>query len=454
MRGKTLRSFACLLMTLVLALSLFGCGNAEDKNGSAATADNAASTITKADETKKEEVKKEPIKLQFPTFMCGTNVGAPWQTKILELFKEQYGNEIEVVVEELPSDQAYVDKMKILMASKDMPDVISGKNGLLELAVKGGLAVELDGYLAADPEWKEAIGEEALKHNSVNGKVYAIENSRAIVGYFYNKGMFQKAGIQPAKTWDEWFTNLDKLKATGVAPLALMTGENGWTTNLILASLIGTNGEAGNTFMNTIHPKSYETPEFIDALGKIKTMLKDYTTKDALGATYGVAANNFLSGKAAIIANGPWMISDFSNAEKAPAGFDKKVGAAVYPNGVFSSISEGWVVCSEDKEHAGAAVKLVKAHSDNQAQQLNLEMIGNFPLSPKVTVSDEYKKKNPILAELLEAVPTVQYNYTMIDNINYPNVMDQFATLYPALAMDKITPEGMAKTLSEVAAKN
>jgi len=451
MRGKTLRFIACLLMALVLVVSLFGC--AGEKNESATTVENAASTA-KTEVTKTEEVKKDPIKLQFPTFMCGTNVGAPWQTKILELFKEKYGNEIEVVVEELPSDQAYVDKMKILMASKDMPDVISGKNGLLELAVKGGLAVGLDDYLAADPEWKESIGTEALKKNSVDGKVYAIENSRAIVGYFYNKEMFQKAGIQPAKTWDEWFTNLEKLKTAGFTPLALMTGENGWTTNLILGSLVGTNGEAGNTFMNTIHPKSYETPEFIDALGKIKTMLKDYTTKDALGATYGVAANNFLSGKAAIIANGPWMISDFSNAEKAPAGFDKIVGAAVYPNGVFSSISEGWVVCSKDKEHAYAAVKLLKAHSDDQAQQLNLEMIGNFPLSPKVKVSDEYKQKNPILAELLEAAPTVKYNYTMIDNINYPNVMDQFATLYPALALDKTTPEQMAKTLSEVAAKN
>jgi raffinose/stachyose/melibiose transport system substrate-binding protein len=446
MNFKTLKTVGCILLMIAMIMSIAGCAKTEEPTSTQETTE----TGSQAGDTEKER-----IKIQFPTFMCGTNVGAPWQTKILERFNELYGDEIEVVVEELPSDQAYVDKMKVLMSSKNLPDIISGKNGLLELAVKGGFAVELDPYLDADPEWKEAIGEEALKKNSINGKVYAIENSRAIVGYFYNKEMFRQANIKPAETWDEWFSNLEKLKTIGVAPLALMTGENCWTTNLILASIVGTNGPEGNKFMNTIHPKNYETPEFIDGLAKMEIMLKEYTTKDALGATYGVAANNFFTGKAAIIANGPWMISDFSNPEKAPAGFAEKVGAAIYPGGgVFSSISEGWAVCSKDKEHADAAVKLLKCHTDNEAQKLNLEMLGNFPLSPNVEVSDEFKRENPILAELLDAVPNAKYTYTMLDNINYPNVTDQFATLYPALALDKITPEEMAKALSETAAKN
>ncbi|PYG88247.1 raffinose/stachyose/melibiose transport system substrate-binding protein [Ruminiclostridium sufflavum DSM 19573] len=438
---KYLKAGLSGLLAVAMTAALVGCG------GGSASEDTSASADSK--------VQKEPITLKFPTYLCGTNVGAAPFKVILENFNKQYGDEITVKVEEIPSDDAYKDKIKVLMSSGDLPDVINGKQGLFDLAVKGGFALDFTPYMDADPEWKASVTEAALKANSRDGKMYSVTETADVVGYFYNKEMFQKAGITPAKTWDEWFSNCDKLKAAGFTPLALMTGENSWTTNLILASLIGTNGEAGNTFMNTLHPKNYNTPEVIDSLTKMQKMLQDYTTSDAVGAKYNDAANNFLSEKAAIIANGSWMIGDFSNTEKAAAGFDKKVGCAAYPeSGIVTAYREGWMVTSDDDAHKEAAVKFVKALTEDAAQLQNLELSSVIPLSPTVNISDEFKEKNPILAELINANSSIKYRYLEMDNIDYANVTDAFANLYPALAMNKMTAEQVVQQLNETAAKN
>ena len=42
-------------------------------------------------------------------------------------------------------------------------------------------------------------------------------------------------------------------------------------------------------------------------------MYQNYTTQDAIGGKYENAANNFLAGQTAMLANGPWMIGDFSD---------------------------------------------------------------------------------------------------------------------------------------------
>ena len=75
---------------------------------------------------KKNESKKEGEKviLRYATSAVGTNPNAECEKKLIERFNEMYGDEIELVVEELPSDGAYLDKMKVLAATNELPDVV------------------------------------------------------------------------------------------------------------------------------------------------------------------------------------------------------------------------------------------------------------------------------------------------------------------------------------------
>lgn len=450
MRKRFVREGITIVASGMLALSMVGCSSVKTVETKESPSSNPATVQNTT------EPSKAPVKIKYATYRVGTHVSAAAEKKILDEFKKKYNGEIELQVEEIPGDQAYVDKIKVLAASKDLPDVVEGKNGLNDLLIKGNLATPLNEYLEADAAWKAEIGSDAIKSNSRDGKVWSIANGAQLIGYFYNKELFDKAGVKPAATWDEFLTNLEKIKATtGTAPLAMMTGENAWTTNLLLGAIVGTSGDAGNKFMNTPFPQSFDAPEFIEGLKKIQTILQKYTTKDALGAGYANAANNFLQGKAAIIANGPWMISDFSDKTKALEGFDKKVGVAMYPNsGMFSSFEVGYLLTAKNKETKDAAMKLLKFLTDAHAQQINLELSSTMPLTVNVKPSDEFKQKNPLFMANVELGGQAKNKFANLDALNFANVTEAWKTLYPELNFNKATAEEMAKKLSTIAEKN
>jgi raffinose/stachyose/melibiose transport system substrate-binding protein len=60
----------------------------------------------------------------------------------------------------------------------------------------------------------------------VDGKTYALPFSVGVVGFWYNKSLFEKAGITaPPATMDELVSAVDKLKAAGIAPVSVGAGD-------------------------------------------------------------------------------------------------------------------------------------------------------------------------------------------------------------------------------------
>jgi len=455
MKIKYLKRITSIFLAVLLLFAVTSC-NKEKADSSKKDTSTPATTQeeTSSQESQKQESKKV-VEITYPTFRVGSHNAAAAETEYLRQFEEKFGDRIKIIVEELPSDQAYYDKMKILAASSELPDVVEGNFGVLEAAIKNGQAIDLTPYVDADPEYKEIIGAAAIEANTIDGKLYSISNNRQLIGYFYNKEIFKKVGIEPAKTWSEFMDNCEKIKQAGYIPLSLMTGENCWTTNLILASIIGTSGEEGNEFMNTLYPETYQKPYVIEALTMVQKMLQDYTTEDALGSIYANTANHFLTEKTAIIANGPWMTPDFSNTEKAAEGFADKVGVAIYPEGgVVSQYERGYSICAKTKEKQDAAFEFIKFKTDANGQKIHLELAGVLPLTAKIEFSEEFKKNNPLVIDLLAQADNAKYRYRTVGATSYPSVDDAFSKLYPELVAGKVTPAEMAQKLDEAAAKN
>ena len=445
MKSQFVKIFGVTLLTMLISVAVVGCGSKDEKNE------------TNQEVTKKEVTNKEPIIINYPTHQIGTNSGAPVLKENVRLFNEKYKGEIEVVIEEIPGDQAYVDKMKILLSADALPDLVyTGGYNLLDPALAITNVVDLTPYLEEDSEWKASLDPTDLEFNSRDGKCYGVTEEKQLIGYFYNKELFAKAGLEgPAKTWDEFFEQCEKLKAAGITPLSMDTVDSGWVTSLWLASMIGTNGQVGNDFMNKNNIKDYNTPEMLDAVTKIQKMFQEYTTVDAIGGKYENAANNFLAGKTAMMANGPWMIPDFSNEEMTSKDFYTKVGAALYPEaGVFDAPMVGYFVASDDKEHADATVKFLKFITSEEAQIRALNMIGRIPPSPKLKLDEQTKQKQPLLAELVELKQDAKYRYSYHQGVWYPNVIDRVSTDYPSLGIGDITPVEFINRLNESAQKN
>lgn len=434
-----------VLLAGLMALSAAGCSGSAP--GEAASAGGATSNSGTAS--------GQEISIKYPTYRVGTQVSAKAEKKIIDGFNEKYKGKIKLEVEELPSDQSYTEKMKVLAASNALPDVVEGKDGVLELGIRNGQAIDLSSYVNADADYKKVLGQEAIDANTRDGKLYSISNGRQLIGYFYNKDLFAKAGITPAKTWDEFMSNCQKLLDKGITPISMMTGENCWTTNLLLSSIIGTADDAGNTFMKTRYPASYDTPEVKAALEKVKTILGKYTTKDALGAKYDIAANHFLQENTAMICNGPWMTADFTNTDKAAKGLESKVGVALYPNdGIFAQYEIGYMVCSADKAKQDAAFEFIKYKTNADAQKIMLEDSGTVPLTNEVQMSDEYKKANPLMAQLIDMSGSAKYKYNSFDQISYSSVIEEMSKDYPSLSMGDIGVDDMIQAMTAAAAKN
>lgn len=460
MRKKFMKA-AAVLLSAAMVMGMTGCGQKAEQETTAP----AAETKTEAAKTEAEKAKEttsgtekgtgEVITISYPTYRVGTHLSADSEAAIIEGFNEKFKGVYEVKIEELPSDEAYADKMKILAASKELPDVVEGKNGVRELAIANGQAVDLTSFINEDEEYKKVIGDAAIRANTVDGKLYSIANGNQIIGYFYNSEMFEKAGIQPARTWEEFMSNCEKLSAAGITPVSMMTGENCWTTNLLFAAMIGSSNKAGNTFMNTKYPETYQTPEVEGALDMIRVILEKYSTKDAVGADYNTAANHFLSGETAIICNGPWMNGDFSDPEKAVEGLSGKVKAAMYPNnGAFANYEVGYMVCAKDEAHQRAAWEFIKYKTGEESQRIMLEMDDTVPLTAEVDIPAEYQEKNPMVSQIIEEGNQADYKFCTLDNMAYASVITEMSNAYPSLVSGDISSAEMCQLMDEAAAKN
>lgn len=436
------RLTALALAALMTAGCLSGCG------GGGETTDEGAST----------ESTGEEIVINYPTFQCGVNTASPVVDQLIEEFNAEHAGKYRIQKEDVPGDANYVDKIKVQLGTGDLPPVVYGGGyNLLDLALAKDVVVDLTPYVEADPEWKALYSDVALTTNSRDGKIYASSSEGSLVGYFYNKDLFAQAGIDaPATTWDEFWQQCDKLKAAGITPLALDTADSAWVTSLWAGAMIATSGDEGYEFMKQMNPIDYNNQPTIDAFTNVQKMLQEYTTLDAIGGKYEHAANNFLSGQAAMIANGPWMIGDFSDETKTTADFADKVGVAIFPgNFVYDAPIQGYFVTKQDDPALEeAAVEMVKFFTSAHAQQVALEVQGMVPASSTVEITETAKQNYPLLVEFLDLAEGATVRTDNLQATMYPNLLDVVSQDLPLLASGEMTATEFCQTLSTEAAKN
>jgi raffinose/stachyose/melibiose transport system substrate-binding protein len=112
-------------------------------------------------------------------------------------------------------------KLQTALNSGDAPDIFMARGGgKLADVVEAGQVQDLTDQLSDDT--KTALGDASLAALSVDDKIYGVPSSVLPGGIYYSKDLFAQAGITaPPTTFDELSEDVDKLKAAGVAPIAL-----------------------------------------------------------------------------------------------------------------------------------------------------------------------------------------------------------------------------------------
>ncbi|AXL53694.1 sugar ABC transporter substrate-binding protein [Paraburkholderia caffeinilytica] len=125
------------------------------------------------------------------------------------------------------ADDAYKVQIGGWLAT-DPPDVVSWNAGeRMAYYAQRGLLEDLSSDWSKNG-WSQQYA--SVKDASTyKGKQYAAPLGYDAYGFFYRKDLFEKAGIKgEPKTWDEFLDACKKLKASGVAPIAVAARDS-WT---------------------------------------------------------------------------------------------------------------------------------------------------------------------------------------------------------------------------------
>jgi raffinose/stachyose/melibiose transport system substrate-binding protein len=147
--------------------------------------------------------------------------GKGYYEKVATDFEKSHPN-VDIKVSAMAHEDM-LTKLDAAFQSGDAPDVYMERGGG-ELAdhVEAGLTKDLSDD-AADIISK--LGGSTAGWQ-VDGKTYALPFSMGVVGFWYNKSLFQQAGITEApKTMEELFADFGKLKAKGITPVSVGAGD-------------------------------------------------------------------------------------------------------------------------------------------------------------------------------------------------------------------------------------
>ena len=201
-------------------------------------------------------------------------------------------------------------------------DPPTAKQAVIGLAntdfVNQGLLNSIDDVAKAG-KWADVLPKSIYDLISYNGKVYlSPSDAHGESWVFYSKDAFAKAGVaEEPKSWDEFFTALDKLKAAGVLPVAW--GGQSWQEskvfNMILLTQVGIDG-----FLKIYADKEKNdaategVKKTLDILGK----LRGYVDEGAAGRNWNDATAMVITGKAGVQFMGDWAKGEFVAAGKQP----------------------------------------------------------------------------------------------------------------------------------------
>lgn len=317
------RLFAFVLAICMLTTAFAGCGQQA-----------GTPTEPKVDQASTNEIEKKdekPAKDVDLTFFTGKVETVDLLDEIIAGFNAQSGGI--TVEQEYQNDASNIIKIKF--ASGEAPDIMTTYE---QEYVDQGKYLDLSDM---DEIWNRLIPSMKESCTDINsGKQYRICTNMTMAGFFYNKEIFAKLGIEPATTWEGFVANLEKIKTEmpDVDPWFIFGSEAWHLGHLIefiphgyIKAKYGATAAKTAMLNNDKSVLNFGDPDgamATFAAGLLELQKKGLINEDVLTATNDNCVDAFVSGKAAMFSNGMWALS--SVLAKDPEMADK-IGFAPYP---------------------------------------------------------------------------------------------------------------------------
>lgn len=208
--------------------------------------------------------------------------------------------DIKIVTDQVLND-AYKEKIRVLVSSDDIPDVFMSWSGSFSTnLVRSGRVQTWDDLLAADPEFKDSIVESQWPPFQINGKQYGVPWSMDGKAFFYNKDVFAKLNLSVPTTLDELYAVCDALRNAGYEEPISAGFSAPWAVSHYLGTICQRVVDPEILAKDYAGQGNFTDPGYIEALNIFKK-LGEYMTKDHNSVDHEFARNAFIFGEAPMV---------------------------------------------------------------------------------------------------------------------------------------------------------
>jgi raffinose/stachyose/melibiose transport system substrate-binding protein len=429
------RPIAGLLVALAMLVVAACGGDDNDKSSTGSSTGQQASS-------------NKPVTINWWHIANNEPLKSIWKNAADEYHAQHPNVTIKITVLE---NEAFKTKLSTTAAA-DYPDLFqSWGGGIMADQVEAGLLKDITADIA---DWKDTINPGAMSIYAYNGKQYGVPWDMGMIGFWYNKALFEQAGVTaPPTTWDEYLAAVQKLKDAGIEPLAI-AGKDKWPSMHLWTYLVLRTG-GGDALSQMIQSKDWNTEactkagEEVLKLNALNPYQAGYKSAD-----YNAEAAAVGNGKAAMELMGQWAPSVQMDQSADKKGLGDKLGWFPFPtvSGGAGAATDG--VGGGNGIAVGVnappeAIDFLKFFSSvENGNKLNSDNVG---LS--TVVGTESTVKDPNLQAVLAGRGAATFMQLYLDQATSGALSQAFNDATIALFLGESDPADVCQALTDAAAQ-
>lgn len=366
----------------------------------------------------------EPVEITYYTFSAAPNY-LEQLDQMIQLFEASHPN-IKVKVETAPFDQ-YFTKLQTLVAGGTAPDVFELNYENFVTYADKGLLLDLSPMMKADTTLNpDVYSERANSAFSYNGMQLGLPATFSTVVLYYNKDLFDKAGVAyPTNdwTWADAVEAAQELNDPANGVWGLYSGVQFWEFYKKAA-------QNNCKFFNDDKTEVLiNSPECVETLQTMVDMVnKDNVIPSSADMAGQSDGDMFLAGKLAMDVSGIWM---FGSYKDAPFQWDIAVEPGM-ANKATHFFANGVSAFAATKHPAEAYEWIKFFTSDPEMANIRIAAGWELPALKDPTLFEDYLKQTP-----------PANRQVVIDSL-------EFAVVPPVIVRQSEMQDGINKLLEQV----
>ncbi|AQP47948.1 ABC transporter substrate-binding protein [Tessaracoccus aquimaris] len=201
------------------------------------------------------------------------------------------------------------DALRQAAGTDSVPDIYRywGGPGLGGELIKANMSLDITKYYD-EYKWADSLTSVAVARSELYGGHNGVAFQESSEAIYYNKALFEKAGItELPTTYEELLAAAEKLKAAGITPME-MGGTVNWHVMRLLDALIET--ECGAEIADKLNQGDGNwgtEPCVTDAFVELKKWGDDYLNQGYMAISQDDSSQLFFTGQAAMALEGDWF---------------------------------------------------------------------------------------------------------------------------------------------------